>query len=313
MKKRLYLLTALFLASAALSLSSCLKDDSHYLDLSTATPVVEFNYGGLAYLGSRDAIQSPYAIDTIQFAVSVTTAQVPTTPTTIELAVDNSIITSYVAANPGIPYTPLPTTDYTLSTTKVQIPANQRVAIVTLYVNVAAIDPTQSYMLPIKIASTTGGYTISGNMSILYYHFIGNDFAGNYLWDYTRTPANGNFTGATATASPITPSEVQFPDAYYTGLVTYDFSFTKNGSGATATYTNLNVVLDAASVASQLTPNGISVTNAATFADPVTGASTGKSTLTGTYTYAQVVAMLTFTYEVVNSSGTRLIVDHFYK
>jgi hypothetical protein len=311
MKKKLYFITALLLATVGLSLSSCLKDNSHYIDFGSSTPVVEFNLGGMSYFNA-DNIQSSEAIDTIQFAVSVTTAKVPTTPTTINIEVDNSIITSYVAANPAIPYQVMPTANYTLSTDKVQIPANQRVAIVTLYVYMTLINTSNSYMIPIRITGSNPSYTISGNQGIHYFHFIGNDFAGTYTWDYTRTPASGNFTGGTATVSPISPTEASFPDNYYTGLVTYDFTFTKTGTGSTATYTNLNIVVDAASVASQLTPNGISVSTAATFVDPATGLSTGLSTLPGPYTYTQVLQLLDFSYSVFNGSANRTMVDYFY-
>ncbi len=310
MKKKLYLFITVLLSAATLTLSSCLKD-SRLVDFSNATPVVEFNLGGLSYFGA-DAIQTPYSIDTIQFAVSVTTKNVPTTSTSVKLEVDNSVITSYVAQNPGIQYQVMPTNAYTISTLNPVIPANQRVVIVTMYVDMTKVDPSQSFMIPIRIVSSNPAYTVSGNQGIHYYHFIGNDFAGTYSWDYTRTPAAGNFTGATAIVSPITPSEASFPDAYYTGLVTYDFSFTKTGTGATASYTNLTITLDAASVASQLTPNGISVVSGAQFVDPATGTPTGKSVLPGPYTYTQVLGLLDFTYEVFNGSANRTMVDHFY-
>lgn len=302
MKKKLYLVITLLLSAAVLSLSSCLKD-KRLVDFSTATPVVEFNLGGLAYFSS-DAIQTPYNIDTIKFAVSVTTKTVPTTATNVKLAIDNSVITSYIAQNPGINYQVMPTNAYTISTLNVQIPANQRYAIVTMYVDMTKIDPSQSYMLPIKIVSSDPSYTVSGNMGIHYYHFIGNDFAGTYYWDYTRTPAAGNFTNGTAIISPVTPTDAEAFSGYYTGLVIYDLTFTKNSDG---TYSNVQVNLNAASVASQLTANNISVTQQAVFA------STGTNTLSQTpVTKAYILSHLDFIYKVLGSAGGRTVEDRFH-
>lgn len=302
MKKKLYLFATILLSAAALSLSSCLKDN-RLVDFSNATPVVEFNLGGLSYFSS-DALQTPYSIDTVKFAVSVTTKNVPTTATTVKLAVDNSVIASYVSQNPGINYQVMPTNAYTISTLNVQIPANSRVAIVTMYVDMTKIDPSQSYMLPIRIVGSNPSYTISGNMGIHYYHFIGNDFAGNYNWDYTRTPPAGNFTGGTTTISPVTPTDAEVYSGYYTGLVTYDLTFTKNSDG---TYSNVQVNLNAASVASQLTANNISVTQQAVFK------ATGTNTLGNNLTKAYILNNLDFIYKVLGSAGARTVEDRFYK
>ncbi len=133
MKKRLFYITTFLLSAAVLSLSSCLKD-SRLVDFSKATPVVEFNYGGLTNFGKSAITETP---DTVvrQIAVSVTTAAVPTTPTTITLAVDFSIIAPYVAANPAVKYLQMPTGTYAFTATTVTIPAGQRAVVVpvTIY------------------------------------------------------------------------------------------------------------------------------------------------------------------------------------
>src|SRR5579862_6991322 len=116
MKKKLYILSTLLLSAAVLSLSSCLKDNSHYVDFSKGTPIVEFNLGGLAYFGP-DAITESGDTVVKQFAVSVASTTLPTTATTVTLAIDNSIMTSYVAANPSVPYIAFPAGSYVFNTT----------------------------------------------------------------------------------------------------------------------------------------------------------------------------------------------------
>ena len=218
---------------------------------------------------------------------------------------DPTIVTAYDASNTAVNYLPMPSNAYVFTQTSITIPAGQRVGILTVTFYKNLLDPSKSYMLPIAIKSA-GGYTISGNQGIHYYHFIGNDFAGTYSWDYTRTPAAGNFTGGTATLSPITPTEFSAFSGYYTGLVQYDVSFTKTGNGASAVYTNFSVVLDPASVAAQLTANKISVTSGAVFK------SSGTASLPGPYTFAQAKTLFDFQYSVLGPSGTRVVEDRFY-
>lgn len=300
------------LAITAVSLTSCLKDKpTTDFSLIKGQVVLEMPYSGLQYYG-QDGITDNTDTIVRKFGINIASANPLSTPTNYTTAVDYSLMTSYVAANPSVDYQQMPDGSYTLSKTSGTIAAGKRLDSITVTFYKSKLDPSKSYMLPIKLASTSHGI-LSGNFNAHYYHFIGNDFAGTYLWDYTRTPASGNFVGGSATALPINPTEVQFPDHYYTGLVTYLFTFTKTGSGATATYTNLNITLDPATVASQLTPNGISVSQPATFvANAALGVPAGQSTLPGPYTAAQVKQLFDFTYQVFNGSANRTMVDRFY-
>lgn len=321
MKKRLYFITTLFLSAVLLSLSSCLKD-SRYVNFGAGNPVVEFNLGGLSYFGS-DALTSTADTVVQQFAVSVASTTIPSTATTIQLAVDNSIITSYNAANPAVVYTALPTGSYALSTTSVNIPAGQRAAIVTLTIYKSKLDPTQSYMLPVKIASTSGGYTISGNMGVHYYHIIGNDFAGTYRWqfqryngfaDSTSAALNGSsFTfaaGNTAIFTPVTPTEFTVYSGYVSGKeIRYDVTFTKNGTDrATATYTNFHVKFVSADVTS-IGNSGITVGQAPVFFDPVTH-KPASADLAGPYSFTEAQKIFHFNWVAV-TSAPRYILDTY--
>jgi len=294
MKKRYYFkTTAMLTVMFMMLLSSCLKD-SRYVDFPNAGNVANMPNSGLNYFGA-DAVLA----DTTQFGVDYATAN-PNPAVTITLAVDPTIVASYVAAHPAIQYQQLPTADYKLSTTTVNIPAGAQYQIVTLVVNRAALDPTVSYMLPVKIASTSAGI-ISANSSIHYFHIIGNDFAGTYLHDYTRVPAAGNFVGGSATFFPDNPNQFEVMGGYFTGTIRYVVTFQKTGSGASATYSNFTIALNPDDVANIVTPAGITVVQQPIIQGYVAGTQ---------YTYSQVVhGLLSFNW----TTTTRNITDFYYK
>ena len=111
-------------------------------------------------------------------------------------------------------------------------------------------------MLPIRITNA-GGLTISGNQGIMYYHFIGNDFAGTYEHYYTRwntpdsttTPSTNYADEGPAIFSPVTPTEFTVQTYYYT-QPNYDVTFTKTGTGSAALYSNFQVQFLPSDVAS---------------------------------------------------------------
>ncbi|MFB9841262.1 DUF1735 domain-containing protein [Mucilaginibacter ginsenosidivorans] len=301
MKKRLYFISTLLLAMTALSLSSCLKDP-RYVDFSKAGNVVNMPFSGQAYFGG-DAITEAPADDengTIvrQFSVNVATANPPTTDTKVTLAVDFSLVDSYNALGGAVHYEPMPSEAYSFTTTEVTVPSGKQYAVtsVTFYKNL--LDPSKSYMLPIKIASTTGGYTISGNLGVHYYHFIGNDFAGAYLWDYTRIPAAGNFVGETTTLFPVTPTQFEMNSGYFTQTIRYEVTFTKNSDG---TYSDFAVDLNADDIQNILVANGLTLVKHPVLVnyDP-----------THKYTYDEVVHGLL---KLNWTTATRDITDYFYK
>jgi hypothetical protein len=275
----------------------------------------------MSYFGA-DALTSTADTVTQQFAVSVASTTIPKTATTVQLAVDNSIITSYNAANPAVVYTALPTGTYALNTT-VNIPAGQRVAIVTLTIYKNKLDPTQSYMLPIKIASTSGGYTISGNMGVHYYHIIGNDFAGTYRWqfqryngfaDSTSAPLNSSSyafsAGHTATFIPVSPTEFTVYSGYVSGAeIRYDVTFTKTGTDRnTASYSAFHVKFVSSDVTS-IGNSGITVGQAPVFFDPVTH-KPASADLAGPYSFTEAQKIFHFNWIAV-TSAPRYILDTY--
>jgi len=236
------------LALSMLSFSSCLKDNT-FIDLSGTPNIVDMPQSGPAFFG-QDAIVNA-GIDSLKFAVELSSPNTLSTPLSVTVGVDNSIIATYNAANPAINYVAFPANSYTFPDVTVTIPAGQRVVYLTCVVNKAVLSPSLSYMLPMSIKSAPGA-TISGNFGVHYYHVIGNDFAGSYTWDYRRWQ-NGTGPGSTnippditglgqaGTIYPISPTEIQMLTGYNGTGVNYDITFTRTPNGASTTYTNWSV------------------------------------------------------------------------
>lgn len=307
MKKKLYSkIPALILLACTVVFSSCLKDD-RYVDFGASKPIIEIPLSGLSNF-TKDAITD--AKDTIvkQFAVNIASPATLDNDLTVSLGVDNAVITAYNASDKSVEYLQMPAGSYVFTDTKVTIPKGTRTKIVSVTFYKSKLDPSKSYMLPIKITDG-GGQTISGNFSVKYYHFIGNDFAGTYKHQFTRTPAAGNFTyaaGNTSTFLPDSPTQFEVAGGYFTGTVRYLVTFTKTGSGATALYSDFAIVINPTDVTDILGANSISVT-----VQPVIiGYDPSKSY---TFTEAQALFDNGFRYSVLGGSGARVNLDQYKK
>ncbi|MDB5031017.1 DUF1735 domain-containing protein [Mucilaginibacter sp.] len=298
--KYLKRITMTSFAAVMLLFSSCLKDN-RYFNAETVPNLAELPKSGTTFF-ANDAITKA-GVDTITFAVGVTAAEPPATATAVTLGVDNSVITTYNAANPAIVYQPIPAAALKF-TSAVTIPAGKNSTLTSLIIDRTLLDPAVSYMLPVKIISASG-LPLSANFNLHYYHIIGNDFAGPYTHDFVRTPAGGNFTGRTDIFSPDSPTQFEVVGGYFTADVRYLVKFTKTGTGASATYSNFAISINAADVA-YLTANGISIT-----AQPqINGYTAGSS-----YTYAQALQLFAngFTYQVLGGSGARTNLDLYHR
>lgn len=313
MKKKINLLSTILLSTAALSLSSCLKD-SRYVDFSKVGTIVEFSLGGKANFGSDAVTEST---DTVirQFAINVASPSAPTTATKVTLSVNDPAITNAItAADPSVSYIPFPAGSFAVSSTSVTIPAGQRVAIlsVTFYKN--KLDPSLSYMLPVAITNA-GGLTISGNKGIHYFHVIGNDFAGPYTHIYTRWNTPDTVSSSPSTFrknlgiyifSPVSPSEFTVQTGYFTAP-RYDVTFTKSGSGASALYSNFAIKFFGTDEATLLNANGVTVGTSPQFlpADYKTNPFDPNKQ----YTYAESLKLFRFYF----TTNARSIIDQFIK
>jgi hypothetical protein len=303
MKKIIFILSL-----AAVSLSSCLKDKPN-TDFSSIGPVLELPVAGLQYF-SLDAITDP--TDTIirYCVVNMASASPLSTATSYSLTVDNSLIAKYVAANPAVNFVAMPAGSYTINRLTGTIPAGKRLdtVIVTFYKHL--LDPSQSYMLPLALKSTSNGI-LSGNFNAHYYHFIGNDFAGTYTYEYTRY---NNGTGTppflldnigTGVLSPVTPTEFQMTTGYNSQGVRYDVTFTRTVVGGVPMYSNFAVTFVAADVTGIWGAAGITVTSPAVFFNPPFNPA-------GPLTFAQAKQIFKFQYVAFNGSAFRYIIDYYH-
>jgi len=314
MKKRLYFISTVLLAVTALSLSSCLKDP-RYVDFSKAGNVVDFPLSGQSYFGA-DAITDAPADDangTIvrQFAVNVATANPTTADTKITLAVDNAIVATYNALGGPVQYEEMPTDAYSFTATTVTVPAGKQSAVVSVTFYKNLLDPSKSYMLPIKIVGSPG-YTVSGNFGIHYYHLIGNDFAGAWTQNFQRYNAsdstgalNGaSFTAQPATFAPITPNEFQVGTGYAGGVYVYDVTFTKTIVSGVAMYSDFAVSFTDSSIGDG-TAGGITLTQPPVFLNP-------PFSTAGPLTFAQATKIFHFQFKA-HTTADRYLIDTFYR
>ncbi|HTE01048.1 MAG TPA: DUF1735 domain-containing protein [Mucilaginibacter sp.] len=302
MKKLIFITTIL-----AISLSSCLKDEKHYVDFANAGNIVNMPQSGLTNFGS-DAITAPDTVVT-EFAVDYATAKA-NGALSVTLAVDPTYMDKYNAANPAIAYEIIPANAYVLNT-KVDIAAGAQYAFTTLTVYRNLLDPSKSYMLPVVIKDA-GGIPISGNMNVHYYHIIGNDFAGAYTWDYRRwsngtgpgtgtPPEDPDITGLgrAGTINPVSPTEFQMLTGYNTNQVLYDVKFTRTVTGTTINYSDWVVTMDPETVAAIWTAGLVQLRQAPIFVTPPPATGTDPKIF-----HMQFVA---------GSAGSRWIEDTYHK
>ena len=181
MKKTFYIKTALLSLTTMAFLSSCLKDNSHYVDFAASKPLVELPVatgvgaaGGEFQAVAFSIVSTPTPLDLL---VNVAAPKPLTTSLTVKLSVDAAALTAYNTAN-NTSYVLLPPADYS-STLSVTIPANQNSANLVININTSAIDPTQTYVLPLTITDG-GGQQISNYKTVLYNVQVKNKYDGVY-------------------------------------------------------------------------------------------------------------------------------------
>ncbi|WP_439695072.1 DUF1735 domain-containing protein [Mucilaginibacter sp. AW1-7] len=250
MKKLIILLGVL-----TVSLTSCLKDKPN-VDFSNIGAFAELVHAGKAYFSSDAVTDDPDANGKITktFQINITGQYAPTSDVNVVIAVDNSLIAAYNAYDNANVYQAIPANSYSLPVTTATIKAGTRLATFTVTFVKSNLDPSKSYMLPIVIKSASG-VTLSANYNVKYYHFIGNDFAGAYTWNYSRWndgigvgSPNTNSTTSGAIL-PVSATEFAMKTGYVNGEAMYDVTFTRTVSGSVISYTNWTIKFNAANVA----------------------------------------------------------------
>lgn len=330
MKKRLYIMTTILTATAALFLSSCLKDKSHYVNFNTGQTLVDFPLGGFVNF-STDAIteSAPDSVNgqpntkeaiTRQFAVNVASANLTTAPTNVTLAVGGaSDVTKINQLQSNVSFVMMPSNAYKFTTTKVTIPSGKLYVITSVTFYKALLDPAISYVLPIYIVSADNNAKLTSNLNIHYFHFIGNDFAGVYAHHYYTRHSIPDTTGSYATSDaggpvdvgsatffPVTGTQFQVQSYYYTGLP-YTVSFTKTGLGSSATYSNWTIGFNAADISYYW---GTTITlGAGPYFDVNPSYFNPAFDPAASYTYEQSLKIFRFYY----TTATRAVQDEYVK
>ncbi|MBB6129278.1 DUF1735 domain-containing protein [Mucilaginibacter lappiensis] len=182
MKTKLYIKTAFVALVGMASLSSCLKDDKHYVDFAGATPLIELP--AASGVGSSGGILQAVglAISTtpipVNLMVNLASPHTLSTAVTVKVSVDQAALTKYNTDN-STSFVLIPASFYT-STFTATIPAGQNQAFVVINVNSSLIDPSiTNYALPLTITDG-GGQQISNIKTVIYNLQAKNPYDANY-------------------------------------------------------------------------------------------------------------------------------------
>ncbi len=183
MKKRFYIKLAVVSFAAMASLSSCLKDSSHYVDFGAVAPLVELP---LAEVGDEAGIGGVFQTETYDLAkgssdtllvyVNLASPAPLKSNLTVNLSVtDLTTLNAYNTANDS-GLQPLKAADYTVvGTTGLNptIDAGARLAYAKIVINAAAIgvDPG-TYVLPVTIEGDSQSIAIAGPEKALLYNIV---------------------------------------------------------------------------------------------------------------------------------------------
>ncbi|MEZ0542383.1 BT_3987 domain-containing protein [Fibrella arboris] len=182
------LISLSLIGSLALSLTSCLKDDAHYVDFAGAASVIDIPTSAFYGVVANNGLTIQSTPLSYSFNVNLSGPQTLGQDVTVNLAVDPAVLTAYNTAN-GTAYKPLPSTLYQLSTTSTTIKAGQRLAPVsiTFYSGADKItNPTAyndaNYALAVRVTGTNNNLAVSSNYG---YKIISlklkNQYDGTYL------------------------------------------------------------------------------------------------------------------------------------
>ena len=210
MKRRIALnsLQLLLLLSCNGFFVSCVKSgNSDTVNPTELIPTVLISEGGLINFSSQAIVLDAAAADTFSFRISYQASNVAPNDITLNLGYDATALIAYNTANPkpSNPYTKFPDSIYKFTQTQVTIKSGQLYSEpIKLIVYPNKIKRTKNYMLPISITGASG-VNINGNFGTIYYHLLGNPFAGDYHDNGVRYDYLGQVSWAGPTMNPVPP------------------------------------------------------------------------------------------------------------
>jgi len=243
----------IFSVVTGLALSGCLKDKSNTdfsnqngyiaeISTSSVNSTDQAPSGGLTYFGDATMATSVDPTpDNEFFTVNIASPYPPTRDIPVTIAVDDAKRTAYNATTPDYTYGALPANAYSLPATTGTIHAGLRLDTFNVTFMYGSMDPTKDYMLPISITQAPGT-TISGNMSTIYFHIVGNLLAVNHNQSYMLYDGKDSTGSVLASSSPgavlftpLSPFKNEFMSGFtdaQTPKLRYDLSFVRSGSTA---------------------------------------------------------------------------------
>ncbi len=195
------------------TLPSCLKNGAYYIPFSSAAASVDLPLAASTSNGIT-AFAYPPTVTTVTLPIMVNVASpsMPSTPTTISLALDTAGLSQYNADN-GTDYQPLPDSTYTVSGWDVTVPAGKRIDSITVTIELSKLDLSNAYVFPVTIASSS--LPIEQWNHLFYYVAVKNQWDG--IYDYNGyalragDPARtGNFSGQQTTLLTSGSNSVTF-------------------------------------------------------------------------------------------------------
>lgn len=195
------------------TLPSCLKNGAYYIPFSSAAASVDLPLAASTSNGiTAFAYPSTVTSVTLPVMVNVASPSMPTTPTTMTLALDTAGLSQYNADN-GTSYLPLPDSTFTVSSWDVTVPAGKRLDSITVTINLTKLDLSQAYVFPVTIASAS--LPIEQWNHLFYYVAVKNPWDGVYSYQgYTLRAGDpvktGNFTGQEMTLLTSGSNSVTF-------------------------------------------------------------------------------------------------------
>ncbi|UFH52780.1 DUF1735 domain-containing protein [Spirosoma sp. KNUC1025] len=150
-------------ASLTVGLTSCLKDDEHFVNFAGAGYVAEIPYVANRSILKTVSVSASSASLIAPVDVNIASPNLPTQDIPVTVAIDQAALTAYNTANKTT-YTVLPTAAYQLTTPTVTVAAGQRIATVNVnFVGTQVPATGGPYALPITITEVPSNVVISAN------------------------------------------------------------------------------------------------------------------------------------------------------
>jgi len=250
MKKILYIKTAFLSLASMAVLSSCLKDDAHFVNFAGSKPLVELP--AATGVGPAGGFITPIALPIsstpaeVDLLVNVAAPNPLSTALTVKLTIDAAALTSYNNAQeaqyksdslayvngtsstkPTAPtyYTLMPSAFYTISSLSVTIPANKNSVNLPIMITTSGFDLSKNYIIPFTIIDG-GGQQISNYKTVFYFIQGKNQYDGVYSLKGNIVRQGDNVLGGAFTSGLNIPmsttgaNSVQFTQLWATGSVT---------------------------------------------------------------------------------------------